>query len=44
VQTVLETGEEEKGEKKWWDPQFGGEDGGPPGMEGGSGNLEEYGK
>jgi hypothetical protein len=29
--------------KKWWVPRLEG-NGGPPGMEGGSGNLEEYGK
>jgi hypothetical protein len=30
--------------KKKVGPTFGGGNGGPPGMEGGSGNLEEYGK
>jgi hypothetical protein len=30
--------------ERWWDPRFGGEDGGPPGMEVEMENLEGYAK
>jgi hypothetical protein len=35
---------DEGGEEKLWGPQFGGENGGPPRMEGGRENLEGYAK
>jgi hypothetical protein len=37
-------GREESGKRKLVGPMFGGGNGGPPRMQGGRGNLEEYGK